>query len=234
MELVYPFIDFFIHIDKHLLEIIQHYGAWTYPILFLIIFLETGVVVTPFLPGDSLLFAAGMFAGMGLLNPHGLFALLALAAVLGDTVNYALGHLIGPRVLRDNNSRIFRREYLDKTHAYFEKYGGMTIIIARFVPIVRTFAPFVAGVGAMTYTKFLAYNIIGGVLWVGLCVYGGYVFGQLPFVQKNFKWVVLAIIIVSVMPMVFEFLRARRHARASKPTAAPRRTPVAPTAAEPE
>jgi membrane-associated protein len=209
MDWIKFFLDVFLHLDKHLGEVIGNYGAWTYVILLVIIFCETGLVVTPFLPGDSLLFAAGAFAALGKLDPLWLFLLLSAAAIAGDTANYWIGHWIGPRAF-SGEIRFLRKEYLDRTHAFFEKYGGKTIILARFVPIVRTFAPFVAGVGAMNYAKFIAYNIVGGVAWVALFVFGGYWFGNQPFVKKNFSLVVLAIIIISVMPMVIEYVRARR------------------------
>jgi membrane-associated protein len=214
MEYVRWFIDFFLHLDKHLAEVIANYGVYTYALLFVIIFLETGLVVTPILPGDSLLFAAGTFAALGSLNIGVVFALLAVAAVLGDTVNYAIGKYLGPKVFHFPKSRFFNPEHLKKTHAFYEKYGGKTIIIARFVPIVRTFAPFVAGIGAMTYPKFLAYNVVGGIAWVAICVFAGYFFGNLPFVRKNFSLVILAIIVISVLPAVIEYLRHRRESKA--------------------
>lgn len=212
MDLILAAIDFFLHLDVHLSEIISTYGTWTYLILFLIIFAETGFVVTPFLPGDSLIFAAATFAGLGLLNPLLLFVLLAVAAILGDSINYAIGHAIGPRVFRED-VRFLKREYLDRTHAFFEKYGGKTIILARFMPIIRTFAPFVAGVGAMTYGKFLLYNIIGGTLWVGLFTALGYFFGNIPAVQDNFTLVILGIIFISILPPIIEFFRERNRAK---------------------
>src|SRR5512134_3675530 len=207
MDLVYWFVDFFLHLDKHLAEVIQAYGAWTYGLLFTIVFLETGLVVTPLLPGDSLLFAAGSFAALGALDVGLLFVLLTVAAVLGDTVNYAIGHYLGPKVFHYPKSRFFNPDHLRKTHDFYEKYGGKTIIIARFVPIVRTFAPFVAGIGAMTYLRFLAYNVIGGLLWVAICLFSGYFFGNLPFVRSNFSVVILVIILISVLPAVVEYLR---------------------------
>jgi membrane-associated protein len=209
MEQLKYFFDLFMHLDKHLSVVIQTYGVWTYSILFVIVFCETGLVVTPILPGDSLLFAAGAFAATGSLNVAVLFGLLAAAAILGDTVNYQIGHLIGPKVFHREDSRFLKKEYLERTHKFYEKYGGKTIIIARFVPIIRTFAPFVAGVGAMTYSRFIVYNVIGGIAWVILFVFGGYYFGNLPLVKKNFSLVILAIIVISVMPGVIEFLRAR-------------------------
>ena len=203
-------IDLILHMDKYLGQIIQEYGTWTYLILFMVIFMETGFVVTPFLPGDSLLFAAGTFAGMGYLNIGILFALMAIAAIAGDTVNYWIGHKVGPRAF-SGNVRYLKKEYLDRTHAFYEKHGGKTIIIARFIPIIRTFAPFVAGVGAMTYGRFISFNVIGGLAWVALFTLGGYFFGNLPFVQDNFSIVIIAIILISVMPAVIEFLRSRRR-----------------------
>ena len=212
MEILVNLIDVFLHLDKHLNIIIENYGVWTYLILFLIIFLETGVVVTPFLPGDSLLFAAGNFAAIGLFDPWLLILLLSGAAVLGDTVNYSVGRFMGPAVFHKENSRIFKKEHLERTHRFYEKYGGKTIILARFVPIVRTFAPFVAGVGTMSYGRFAAFNITGGVVWVGLFVSGGYYFGSLPLVKQNFTAVILGIIIISILPGVIEYLRHRRQA----------------------
>lgn len=211
MELLKDFIEIFLHLDKHLSMVIQAYGGWTYVILLLIIFCETGLVVTPILPGDSLLFAIGTFAALGSLKLEYLLVGLTIAAILGDSVNYAIGHYMGPKVFSKKDSRIFRKEYLDKTHRFYEKYGAKTIILARFVPIVRTFAPFVAGIGAMSYGKFLTYNVVGGTLWICLFVLGGYFFGALPIVKQNFTLVILAIIALSIMPGVIEFIRARRQ-----------------------
>lgn len=210
MELIGKLIDFILHLDRHLGSLIQNFGFWTYFVLFFVIFLETGFVVTPFLPGDSLLFAAGAFAAIGALNPFVLLIILSAAAILGDTANYWIGHFIGPKVFQKENSRFFRREYLDRTHEFYEKYGAETIIIARFVPIIRTFAPFVAGIGRMSYGRFLSYNVIGGILWVGLFVFGGYFFGNVPFIKKNFSLVIIAIILISLMPAVHEFWRQKR------------------------
>jgi len=210
MNLMLYIIDLILHMDKYLGQIIQEYGTWTYLILFIVIFMETGFVVTPFLPGDSLLFAAGTFAGMGYLNIGILFALMAIAAIAGDTVNYWIGHKVGPRAF-SGNVRYLKKEYLDRTHAFYEKHGGKTIIIARFIPIIRTFAPFVAGVGAMTYGRFISFNVIGGMAWVALFTLGGYFFGNLPFVQDNFSIVIIAIILISVMPAVIELLKSRRR-----------------------
>jgi len=210
MEWVHQIVDLFLHLDKHLNAVIENYGVWTYGILFLIIFCETGLVVTPILPGDSLLFAAGALAGGGgPLRVSWLLVSLTVAAILGDTVNYWIGHLFGEK-LAARFPRVIKPEYLAKTHAFYERYGGETIILCRFVPIVRTFAPFVAGVGAMSYGKFLAYNVIGGVLWVAIFILGGVWFGGLEFVKNHFALVELVIVILSIMPGVIEFLRARR------------------------
>jgi membrane-associated protein len=208
VDIIEFLIDFVLHIDQHLNEIIQQYGAWTYALLFLIIFMETGLVIFPFLPGDSLLFAAGTFAAVGSLNPVYLFFLLWFAAVIGDTVNYWIGNKIGPRAF-EQDIRFLKKDYLDKTQAFYDKHGGKTIILARFVPIVRTFAPFVAGVGTMKYSRFLVYNVVGGMLWVGIFVFLGYFFGNIPFVQENFELVIVAIILISIVPMVIEFVRSR-------------------------
>ncbi|NIW43200.1 MAG: DedA family protein [Gammaproteobacteria bacterium] len=215
MELVRSFIELFLHLDEYLNLIISQYGTWTYALLFLIIFMETGFVVTPFLPGDSLLFAAGSFAALGSLNPVILFVLLAFSAVLGDTVNYWIGHYIGPRAF-SGNIRFLKKEYLDKTHAFYEKHGGKTIILARFIPIIRTFAPFVAGVGAMTYWKFITYNVVGGITWVAIFTFGGYFFGNLDFVRRNFEIVIFAIIAISLMPPVIELIKAKLEQRRQK------------------
>ncbi|MGE5481194.1 MAG: DedA family protein [Chloroflexota bacterium] len=207
-------IDIFLHIDKYLGEIIRDYGVWTYALLFLVVFMETGLVVTPFLPGDSMLFAAGTFAALGSMDPQLLFIILAIAAVLGDTVNYWIGHFFGPKVFK-RDYRFLKREHLQKTHNFYEKHGGKTIILARFIPIVRTFAPFVAGVGKMTYGKFITYNIVGGVAWVGIFVYLGYFFGNLPFIKKNFSFVIVAIILISVLPMIIEWFRGKLAAKSA-------------------
>ncbi len=209
MDFLTGFIDFFLHLDKHLAELIAQYGTWTYGILFLIVFCETGLVVTPLLPGDSLLFAAGTFAALGALHPFILFILLSAAAILGDTVNYWIGARIGPRAF-SGKVPFLNQTHLRKTEAFYEKHGGKTIVIARFVPIIRTFAPFVAGIGTMNYPRFLAYNVIGAVVWVGLFVYGGYLFGNIPVVRQNFTLVIVAIILVSVVPIAVEWVRARR------------------------
>jgi membrane-associated protein len=220
MDVIRFFIDLFLHLDKHLGDVIQHYGSFTYALLFIIIFCETGRVVTPILPGDSLLFAAGTFAAIGNLNAFYLFGLLALAAILGDTANYWIGHFIGPKVFHYEKSRWFNPEHLKKTHAFYEKYGAKTIIIARFVPIVRTFAPFVAGVGAMTYGKFILYNVVGGIAWVAVCVTAGYQFANVEFVRNNFSLAILAVVFLSILPAIVEITKAyleRRNKQASTP-----------------
>jgi membrane-associated protein len=209
MDLLHSIVDLFLHLDQHLGQLISQYGTWTHLILFLIVFCETGLVVTPFLPGDSLLFAAGTFAAIGALDLWLMVFLLTIAAIIGDTVNYWIGAYIGPRAFR-GDMRFLRKEYLDRTHAFYEKHGGKTIILARFLPIIRTFAPFVAGVGAMSYPKFITYNVVGAVLWVGLFVLGGYFFGNITIVRENFTLAILAIIAVSVLPIAVEALRARR------------------------
>ncbi len=206
-------VDFFLHLDKHLSQIISDYGGWTYGILFLTIFCETGLVVTPFLPGDSLLFAAGALAAVGALNPHYLFLLLAIAGILGNTANYSIGRFVGPKVFT-SNSRFFKREYLEKTHQFYEKHGGIAVIIGRFLPILRTFVPFVAGIGAMTYMRYTIYNIIGSTLWVGAFIYAGYFFGNLPFVQKHFSMVILVLLLIPGLPAVIGFIRQRRQSGA--------------------
>ncbi len=213
MHWIQTLIDFVLHLDKHLNQIVADYGVWSYAILWLIVFCETGLVVTPFLPGDSLLFAVGALAAKpeSVLNVHLVFVLLLVAAILGDTVNYHIGKYLGPKAMA--GSRFIKREHLERTHAFFEKYGGKTIVLARFVPIVRTFAPFVAGVGSMTYSRFIYYNITGAVLWVGLLLYAGYFFGSHPLVEKNFGLVVIAIIVLSILPAAWEFVRARREAK---------------------
>lgn len=210
-------VDFVIHIDRHLAELAAAYGPWLYLILFLIIFCETGLVVTPILPGDSLLFVTGAIAATGAFDIHLMVVVLIVAAILGDTVNYHIGKAIGLKVFDNPNSRIFKKEYLDKTHAFYEKHGGKTVIIARFAPIVRTFAPFVAGVGAMTYSRFIAYNVIGGVLWITSFSYAGYLFGNLPIIKQNLSLIIVAIVILSIMPGVIEFARHKlRAAKAEK------------------
>jgi membrane-associated protein len=211
MELFTRFTDLFIHLGEHLNWVIQNYGVWTYLLLFLIIFCETGLVVTPILPGDSLLFATGTFAANGSLKAGWLFAILSVAAVAGDTVNYWIGYFVGPKVFHKEKVRFLNREYLDRTHRFYEKYGGKTIIIARFIPIVRTFAPFVAGIGKMTYRHFITYNISGGMAWIAAFVFGGFYFGNLLFVKKHFTLIIYLIIVISILPGVMEFLRQRHR-----------------------
>ncbi len=206
-------VDWILHLDKHLVVLMNDYGVWTYLILFLIVFCETGLVVTPFLPGDSLLFATGALTASGGLDMWVVLGLLFVAAVVGDAVNYAVGYKLGPKVLTQN-SRFLKREYLERTQAFYAKYGGKTIVLARFIPIVRTFAPFLAGVGRMAYPRFGAYNVVGAALWVGTFVVGGHFFGNLPAVKKNFTLVILAIIVLSVLPALFEFWKARRRSGA--------------------
>lgn len=210
MEFLQQAVEVFLHLDRHLTEITSQYGTWTYAILFLIIFAETGLVVTPFLPGDSLLFAAGAIAALGGLDVRVLVLLLVVAAILGDTVNYWIGARIGRRAFR-GDIRFIKQEYLLRTEHFYEKHGGKTIILARFVPIIRTFAPFVAGVGIMEYRRFLLFNVVGGVVWVTLFTLAGYFFGNLPVVKQNFSLVVLAIIVLSVLPIVIEVVKARRE-----------------------
>jgi membrane-associated protein len=205
--------DFIIHIDKHLDAIIGQYGSWTYLILFVIVFCETGLVVTPFLPGDSLLFAAGAFASRGSLDITTLILLILIAAIVGDAVNYTVGAFIGPKVFEYKNSRIFKKEYLEKTQAFYEKYGGKAIVFARFIPIIRTFAPFLAGVGKMSYPRFALFNVSGAAAWVGLFLIGGFIFGDIPVVRKNFTLVIFAIIFISILPAVIETWRAKRSGK---------------------
>jgi len=212
MDIINELVNFILHLDVHLNEIIKNFGIWTYLILFMIIFMETGFVITPFLPGDSLLFAAGSFAALGSLNIFALLTILTFAAILGDTINYWIGHFIGPRAF-SGNVRFLKKEYLDRTHEFYERHGGKTIILARFIPIIRTFAPFVAGIGAMDYPRFLLFNVVGAVLWVCLFTLGGYFFGNLSFVKENFTIVIFAIIAISVLPGVIEFAREKFRAR---------------------
>lgn len=204
-------IDLFLHLDVHLADFVGRYGTWVYGLLFAIIFAETGLVVTPFLPGDSLLFAAGALAATAALDIRWLFLLLAGAAILGNTVNYSIGHFIGPRVFSgDENHPLLNRQHLDRAHAFFEKYGGMAVVLTRFVPIIRTFVPFVAGAGAMRYSAFALFNVFGGALWVGVCLGAGYAFGTVPIVKNNFSLVALGIVAVSLIPMVVEWVRHKR------------------------
>ena len=212
MGLIGQILDFVLHIDTHLDQIITTYGLLTYLLLFIIVFCETGFVVTPFLPGDSLLFAVGAFSARGSLAMGVSLLVLAAAAIGGDTANYWIGAVVGPRVFHRENVRFLNKRHLDRTHAFYERYGGKTIVIARFVPIVRTFAPFVAGIGKMTYARFLAYNVAGGIAWVLLFVLGGFYFGNILIVRRNFSLVIIAIIVISVMPAVIEVIRQRRAA----------------------
>jgi membrane-associated protein len=212
MEPLKYIIDLFLHLDEHLANIIRQYGTWTYGILFGVIFAETGFVLTPLLPGDSLLFAAGTFAAIGSLNLWLLVILLIAAAILGDTVNYWIGHYLGDRAYK---IKWIKKEHLDKTHAFLEKHGGKTIFLARFVPIIRTFAPFVAGIGRMSYGYFIMYNVVGGIVWVCLFTIAGYFFGNIPFVKKNFEFVIVGIILISVAPIVVEWWKARQRAKTS-------------------
>jgi membrane-associated protein len=215
MELLKTLIDLFLHLDKYLGDVITQYGTLTYIILFVVVFCETGLVVTPLLPGDSLLFAAGTFAAIGSLNPWVLFGSLIVAAVGGDAVNYWIGQKIGPRAYT-GEIKLIKKEYLDRTHAFFEKHGGKTIFLARFVPIIRTFAPFVAGVGQMSYGYFFRYNVVGGISWVAIFLSLGYFFGNIPFVRKNFELVIIAIILISVLPAVFEWWKAHQENKRKK------------------
>jgi membrane-associated protein len=217
MELLLKGMDILLHLDKYLDIMIQTMGLWSYVILFLIIFCETGLVVTPVLPGDSLLFAVGTFAAIGSFDLTLVLLIMTLAAVGGDTANYWIGNYLGPKVFHYEGSRFFNKEHLQRTHQFYEKYGGKTIIIARFIPIIRTFAPFVAGIGSMTYRKFLAYNVIGGILWIFSLTLAGYFFGNIPIVRKNFSLVIMAIVVISVMPGVIEYLRQRGKGTSQEP-----------------
>lgn len=214
MDFMVTFIDFFIHLDRHLAEIIQYFGGWSYFIVFLIIFCETGLVVTPILPGDSLLFGLGTLAALGALQVEWLLILLSIAAVSGNIVNYAIGYFVGPKIFHRENVRFLNRAYLDRTHQFYEKHGGKTIVIARFLPIIRTFAPFVAGIGKMTYSRFIFYNVLGSVAWIAVFILGGYYFGNLPVVKSNFTLVIFAIVIISMLPAVIEYFR--HHFRSSQ------------------
>jgi membrane-associated protein len=221
MEMLKELLDVVLHLREHIGDLIAQYGPHIYTIFFLVIFCETGLVLTPILPGDSLLFTAGAFAALGQLNIWLMFGLLSAAAILGDTVNYWIGHYLGPKVFQWERSRFFNPEHLKRTHVFYEKYGGKTIILARFVPIVRTFAPFVAGIGAMTYPKFILYNVAGGLAWVGICLSAGYWFGNMPWVAEHFEVVIIAIVFVSVLPMAYELLKSRLE---SRKTAGPAKT----------
>ena len=209
MEFVTYLLDFFIHLDRHLNTIIQFFGPWTYLIVFIVVFCETGLVVTPVLPGDSLLFALGTMASLGMLEVELLLMVLIIAAVAGDTANYALGKFVGPRIFHQQDGRFFKREYLDRTHRFYEKHGGKTIFLARFIPVIRTFAPFVAGLGGMAYGRFIFYNVSGGISWVVLFIVGGYYFGNIPLVKQNFALVIMAIVFISLLPGIIELFRQR-------------------------
>jgi membrane-associated protein len=214
MEIISSFIDLILHLDKHLADIIQNYGIWCYVVFFAIIFAETGLVITPFLPGDSLLFALGALAAGGSLHVGWLFVLLAVAAVLGDSANYAIGKYFGAMILKKEGTWFLKKEHIDRTHRFYEKYGAKTIVLARFVPIIRTFAPFIAGLGKMSYAKFFAYNVFGGVLWIAAFIFGGFFFGNIPIIKNNFTLVILAIIVISIMPAVIEVIRERNRIKA--------------------
>ena len=215
MEFLKKLLDIVLHLNVHLGELVADYGVWVYAILFVIVFCETGLVVTPFLPGDSLLFATGALVVGTTLDVNLMALVVVSAAILGNTVNYTIGHFFGDRLFRDPKSKIFRRDYLDRAHAFYEKHGGKTIVMTRFVPIFRTFAPFAAGMSSMTYKRFMVYNIIGAVLWVGLFLYAGYWFGNLPAVRKNFTLLILGILVLSVLPIVFEAWKARKASKAN-------------------
>jgi len=217
MEILMQFIDIVLHIDKYMHQIVGQYGTWTYLILFCVIFLETGFVVTPFLPGDSLLFATGALCGAGFLNPIYIFLLLSFAAIAGDNTNYWIGRWIGPTIFEREKLRLINKKHLERAHEFYEKHGGKTIVIARFVPIIRTFAPFVAGIARMTYIKYIAFSLTGGVFWIGFFTCIGYFFGNLPVIKKNFSIAIYVIIVLSIMPGVIEYLRHRKAPAQAKP-----------------
>jgi membrane-associated protein len=219
IELIGHLIDFILHIDIHLKDLCTDYGTWVYLILFIIIFCETGLVVAPLLPGDSLLFAVGSMAAIGALDLWLAVLLISGAAILGDTVNYSIGHFVGPKVFHDEHARFLNKEYLRRTHAFYEKHGGKTIVIARFLPIIRTFAPFVAGIGSMTYPRFLFYNIFGGVLWTLTFIFAGYWFGSIPFIKNHFSMVIMALVIIPGIPALVEFIRIQLDSRKKEQTA---------------
>lgn len=214
-DAIYYLFDFILHIDKHLIYLTQEYGAWLFLILFLIIFCETGLVITPFLPGDSLLFITGSIAATGAFDVHMMSLALLIAAILGDTCNYHIGQKLGLKLFQNPNSKLFKQEYLSKTQAFYKKYGGKTIILARFVPIVRTFAPFVAGVSEMTYSRFIMFNVVGAVIWIGSLMYLGYFFGQLPIIQNNLSALIFLIIFLSILPIIIEIIRAKLKKQSS-------------------
>ncbi|MDD5687568.1 MAG: DedA family protein [Elusimicrobia bacterium] len=210
MELIINFVNVLLHLDKYLVLLIENYGMWVYLILFLIVFCETGLVVTPFLPGDSLIFVVGTLAAAGSLNIIPLFIFIVIAAILGDTVNYWIGNFLGPETIQKKKMRFIKKEYIERTEKFYAKYGGKTIILARFVPIIRTFAPFMAGVGTMTYSKFILYNITGGIAWVSLFMFGGYFFGNIPRVKENFTIVIFMIILISIIPIIYEYIKSKK------------------------
>lgn len=209
MDLMKTFIDFFLHIDKNLLQVVNQFGIWSYFILFMVIFMETGFVVTPFLPGDSLLFAAGAISAFGGIHIWWLLGLMILAAFVGDTVNYWIGHFMGPKVF-DGKNKLLKKEHLEKAQSFYEKHGGKAIVLARFVPIVRTFAPFVAGVGKMDYSKFIMFNALGGVLWVSLFTLAGYFFGNIPMIKENFHYLIVGIVVLSLVPIFVEWYKSKK------------------------
>ncbi len=209
MELIFTLVDFIINIDEHLTELIKYFGGLVYVVLFLIVFCETGLFVTPFLPGDSLIFVVGALAAAGALNLGLVTIVLMVAAILGDTVNYHIGKYLGPKIFKKQNVRFLNRKHLDKAHEFYERHGGRTVIIARFIPIIRTFAPFVAGMGSMTYVRFILYNVVGGVAWVSICIFAGYFFGNIPIVSENFSLVIIAIIFISLLPVLISWLSSR-------------------------
>jgi len=215
MEYLTQYIDIFLHLDKSLSTVIQNYGSTTYIILFIVILCETGLILLPFLPGDSLLFAVGAFAAKGDMSISSLFVALSVAAILGDSINYEVGRLLGPKLAKREKTRFFNKEHINKTHVFYEKYGAKTIIIARFIPIIRSFAPFVAGLGNMSYKKFIQYNVVGGVAWIAICLFAGYFFGNISIVKQNFSLVILAIIIVSLIPAIIEFIRYKFKSKAA-------------------
>ncbi|WP_027627905.1 DedA family protein [Ruminiclostridium cellobioparum] len=211
MDIIYTLLDFIINLDKHLTELINNFGGFTYVILFLIIFCETGLFMAPFLPGDSLIFVVGALSASGAMNIWLITGVLIAAAVIGDTVNYHIGKFLGPRIFKKQNVRFLNRKHLDKAHEFYRKHGGKTVIMARFIPVIRTFAPFVAGMGSMSYGRFILYNITGGIAWVSICVASGYFFGNIPVVSENFTLVILAIIGISLLPVVFTWMANRRN-----------------------
>ncbi len=221
IDFIEKFIDIIIHVDRYIGQFIDQFGIWTYLVIFLVIFAETGLVVTPFFPGDSLLFAAGAIAAIGDLNIIGLFLLLSLAAFLGNLSNYWIGYKVGPEIFKKEKSRVFNKNYLERTHKFYEKHGSITIVIARFMPFIRTFAPFVAGIGKMTYFKFLVYSLIGSVMWVALFLFGGYYFGNIPVVKENFSLVIVAIIVISLIPAGISYIHSRKSSQVSPPAREP-------------